>query len=93
MTDFDDIEPEDSWDPDDDVHVLVDNLFRRLVLLGIERLPNDYYDDDDVPLHERVDELHELVERARARLDLTTRDLVRIEHTDADLAHIETRLS
>ena len=33
MTVFGDIEPEDSWDPDDPVPELVRNLLRRLALL------------------------------------------------------------
>ena len=88
MTDtFGDIEPEDSWHPDDDVHVLVDNLFRRLVLLRVER-----QHDDNRPIEQLADEVFELVEVARARRDLDARDELRIRHLDDDLAHIMERL-
>lgn len=89
MSDFGDIEPEDAWDPDDAVVELVDNLARRLVLLNV-------LDADTTPrtvdLRHRVDELAELLEAARRRRDLNTRDHVRIRDTDADLELVYRRL-
>jgi predicted nucleic acid-binding Zn-ribbon protein len=84
---FGDVEPEDSWDPDDNLDELVTNLARRLVLLGV--LDAELERDNR---RRAVDELAELLEVARTRRDLTERDHVRIRQTTEDLEHVYRRL-
>ena len=86
MSDFGDIEPEDSWDPGDPVPLLIDNLFRRLALLGQTRLDDAYTDD------ERLDDVTHLLAHARLRDNLTDADLLRIELVAEDIGHIRGRL-
>jgi len=82
---FGDAEPEDAWDPDDELEVCVDNLRRRLALLGEELDP---YGDPALDLAE----LAELLPRARARTDLTPRDALRLRHLEDDLELTQARL-
>jgi hypothetical protein len=84
---FGDIEPEDGWDPDDELAELVDNLRRRVVLLRVGVACRD-----GAGLRAQVDELAELVDVARRRDRLDDRDRVRIRDLTDDLAHVYRRL-
>ena len=88
MIAFGDIEPEDSWDPDDPVAELLDNLLRRLVLFGMFR--GD--DEDEMTVKELVDRIGRGIAAVRQRRNLTPRDHVRIGQLDDDLDHIEGRI-
>ena len=80
--DFGDAEPEDSWDPDDPVPVLLVNLLRRARLLAAH---------DDPVEHRVLDVLVEVVARARTR-ELSPRELMRARDLDTDIAHVRGRL-
>ena len=86
---FGDTEPEDSWDPDDEIPVQIDNLFRRLVLLGVHRARENEYEEHEGAL---VDELERLIDSVRDRRGLSARDMTRIRQLDEDLATIMERL-
>ena len=88
MTDFGDIEPEDSWDPDDPPRVLIDNLLRRLALLGIIRERAEHETDQEL-----VDDLADLVDAAGDLPDVDDRERLRIRHLVADLAHTRRQVT
>jgi hypothetical protein len=85
--DFGDIEPEDSWDRGDPVPVLLDNLFRRLALLGQVRLVDGRGTD-----REQLGEVTHLMAHARLRDDLTERDHLRIDDIADDIGYLRERL-
>ena len=85
---FLDIEPEDGWDPDDPPRVLIDNLLRRLALLGIIRERDEHETDQEL-----VDDIAELVDAARDLPDLTDRERLRIRHLVEDVAHIRRQVT
>lgn len=87
MTGFGDYEPEDAWDPDDAPGELVENLRRRLDLLGA-----GYRPDPTATLVERLDEIAERVTDVRRRGDLTARDRIRLRDLDTDILHTRHRL-
>lgn len=64
-SDFGDSDPEDAWDPDDPVDVLIDNIRRRVALLVVRRV----LDRLDVPDGQRIrmigDDLTHILERVR----------------------------
>ena len=84
MSDFGDIEPEDSWHPDDPVPVLIDNLLRRCNLL-----------DRTDELRDRDELVHLIGRRVRAyvmrRDSLSDRDKLRVDQLDEDFDHLITR--
>lgn len=83
---FGDIEPEDAWHPDDPVDELIDNLRRRLPLLGE---PGDLDGDDRTAM---VETIAARVANAARRRDLSARDLLRLADLDVDIAHVRARL-
>jgi hypothetical protein len=82
MSGYGDSEPEDAWDPDDPIPVLIDNLLRRLDLL--DRRPD---------LSRRGELVGELAERlaALAGRARSTRDQIRYDQLVEDLAWLEAR--
>ena len=80
---FGDWEPEDSWDAGDDPAVQLDNLRRRVLLLYLARRPPAVDTLADVALAVIV---------ARARDDLTARDMTRIADLFDDVAYLARRL-
>jgi len=66
MSDFGDIEPEDSWDPDDPLPDLVDNLLRRLALVLVILWRGDLLTERD---ELRLRDIAEDLAHIRRRLD------------------------
>jgi hypothetical protein len=87
---FGDATPEDAWHPDDPLAVLVDNVSRRLALLGEPRRLRD-----DAPLGELVAELDDRLAafRTRAGRDyVTDADRLRADLIAEDLDHVRGRV-
>ena len=82
MTDFDDYEPEDSWDRSDDPAEQLENLRRRVRLL---------YGTHPLPPISMLVEVALAVIIARARADLTLRDNLRITDLFDDIAFLAGR--
>jgi hypothetical protein len=82
-----DIEPEDAWDPGDDVALLVDNLQRRLVLLHAPRRARRAR-----TLSTQLDDIVRRLDRVRRRRNLTERELLRIADTFEDVRTIRELL-
>jgi hypothetical protein len=80
---FGDWEPEDSWDAGDDPDVQLDNLRRRVLLLYLGRMTPNTGLLTDIALAVIV---------ARARDDLTARDMTRIADLFDDIAFVARRL-
>jgi hypothetical protein len=87
MTLFGDIEPEDSWDRADPVPVLIDNLFRRLGVLGFARLVDEPADDRAL-----LGEVTHLLAHARLRDDLSEREEMRIADIAEDIEYLRGRI-
>lgn len=85
-SDFGDIEPEDSWHPEDPVAEQLTNLVRRAELLEGRSLRAAYSDP-----HDTLDVLAVIVAAARRRR-LTGRELLRADQLDEDIAFIRRRL-
>jgi hypothetical protein len=79
---FGDLEPEDSWDRGDPPGVLADNLRRRARLLYVNRA---------APWLDTLADIALAVVIARARDDLTPRDMTRIADLFDDLAWLAER--
>jgi hypothetical protein len=83
--DFGDAEPEDAWHPDDPVDELLDNLARRLSLLG-EMLEVRTRDRNELAAA-----IRDALTRVRRRR-LTDREEVRVELAEADYAQVLARI-
>ena len=82
---FGDIEPEDSWHPDDPAPELVENLRRRVELLTRRR---QVLTGSSAEILEKI---AVLVAKARRRR-LTGRDLVRADQLDEDIAYVRSTI-
>lgn len=80
---FNDYEPEDAWDPDDDVQVQLENLRRRVRLL--------YLIATEIPQLDSLADIALAVIVAHARADLTERDRTRINDLFDDIVTVRER--
>lgn len=85
-----DSDPEDAWYPDDPLPVLLENLSRRLSMLGVppdlRRSPPSFAT--------AIGELRERLARVRRnRQDLTELERVRVAMVAEDLEHVTNRMT
>jgi hypothetical protein len=82
--DFGDVEPEDSWHPDDPPPECCANLLRRLALVDP--------DGESLVLLRILDGISERVRFTRMQRNLSDADVARLDGIDEDVAFLRGRL-